>query len=95
MLKVCEDCMYRKTCGNNKTDASKCLFYIPSESMKRYLQGYVDGFACGEQGDIAKYNDACERLEAIEQANKEIKKKIEKWSAEWNTEMSPLPNEYV
>ena len=87
MLKVCEDCMYRKMCGINKTDASKCLYYIPCVSMEQYLRGYVDGFACGEQGDIAKYNDACERHEAIEQVNKEIDKR--------NTEMSPLPNEYV
>lgn len=87
MLRVCEDCTFRQMCGNNKTDASKCLHYIPSESMKQYLRGYVDGFAHGEQGDIAKYNDACERLETMRQANKEIEKR--------HTEMPPLPNEYV
>ena len=86
MLRLCEDCMYRKMCGNNKTNASKCLYYIPSEAMKQYLQGFVDGFACGEQGDIAKYNDACERLEAMKQADKEIEKR--------HTKMPPLPNEY-
>jgi len=90
VLKLCEDCMYRQMCGNDKTDASKCLYYIPSKSMKRYLQGYVDGFACGEQGDIAKYNDACERLEAMEQADKKLEESLKR-----NTQMPPLPNEYV
>ena len=74
MLELCRDCIYRKVCGNNKTDVSKCPNYSPSLSTMRYLQGYVDGFACGEQGDIAKYTDACERLEAMMQANKEIEK---------------------
>lgn len=88
MIKICEDCICYAFCGYNvrEKNATGCTYYIPSNSTRKYLQGYVDGFACGEQGDIAKYNDACERLEAMKQADKEIEKR--------NTEMPPLPNEY-